>query len=122
MLNLWGDNAGHLFFSLENSVYEVELSSGRVSFVASAPSFVTKTRISGLWGVGNLLFGTNTNENTVFRIERGRHPAGVFAGAPPRAMAFEPPPSSTLYGVRALWANDAGGDQWFLQESGCNHR
>jgi sugar lactone lactonase YvrE len=104
--NLWGDNAGHLFFTNSNTVYQVELASGAVTFVVSVPTpSPAGTSVGGMWGAGALLFGTNSLSNTVFRVDTARKYASTFAGAAPKAVAVEPPPSSTLYGVRSIWSD-----------------
>ena len=120
--NLWGDGAGNLFFSHSNAVadsttrtivyepnptnvYEVELASGKVTLVATAPA-TRQSRIGGLSGAGTFLFGTDAVANTVFRVDVSRKQATNIAG---QANTFQPdyypPPASSLNGVRGIWSD-----------------
>jgi DNA-binding beta-propeller fold protein YncE len=104
-LNLWGDNAGHLFFTDSNTVYEVDLATGHVTVVASAAEAATGISIGGMWGIGNSLFATNSKGDTVFRVDVATQRAITIAGAAPTSVAVSPPASSTLLSVRAIWSD-----------------
>src|SRR5207249_4665261 len=58
--SLWGDGSGHLFFSLNrHDVYELDLSTMKLSLTATVPDAPAGTSIASLSGIGESLFGTD---------------------------------------------------------------
>jgi len=74
--NLWGDDAGHLFFNDAAAVYEVDLSSGQLSTIVQA-------HVAGMVGVGSTIFAADDVSNTILQIDPAAHHASVLAGAGP---------------------------------------
>jgi hypothetical protein len=104
-LNLTGDNAGHLFFTAADVVYEFDLSTGARTVLGRAPGSATAAQIGGAWTTSSAVYATDAAANTVFKIDIASKQTATIAGRAPTSVGATPPPSSTLGGIRGGWSD-----------------